>query len=243
MPRLSAREKLPEIDHQLHLAGERGEEALFREGEQVVRRLADPGELRSLIEQVLADEARLTRIAARSYYHANNFLKVVLTRGSGDTWKLRLHVWHPQPVGAVLEREDVHSHRWNFTTAIVFGQYNAREFSVGTGEDYHHYNYLPVGDARSFSLVSRGLEQLSTVFDATLPAGTVYHLDHRVLHSISQIDSGPVASIVMQGVPVRDLTDVYRTEPAGNEPKTEKAVHRPSAELLAKELVQFLSWI
>ncbi|UOX90006.1 hypothetical protein MUY14_05050 [Amycolatopsis sp. FBCC-B4732] len=243
MPRVSARPTLPEIDHQLHSAGERGADALFRRGEEVVRRLTDPAELRSLVEQVLADETRLARIAARSYYHANNFLKVVLMGGAGDTWKLRLHVWHPQPAGATLKQEDVHSHRWDFTTAIVLGKYHAREFGIAPGEEYHHYNYLPVGDSRSFSLVSRGPEQLRTVFDATLPMGTVYHLDHRVLHSISQADTEPVASVVMQGVPVRDATDVYRTTRIGDEPTTENAVHRPSSALLAKELVQFLSWI
>ncbi|WP_394617102.1 hypothetical protein JNUCC0626_47085 [Lentzea sp. JNUCC 0626] len=242
MTRTSSWESLQEIDHQLEAAGEHGEDARFRQGEEVVRRLADPAELKALLTGVLADEDRLARIAVRSYYHANSFLKVVLTGGEGDTWKLRLHVWHPQPAGTVLTMEDVHSHRWNFTTAIVLGTYNAREFSVASGEEYHHYNYLPVGEGKSFSLVSRGREQLRRVFDADLPAGTVYHLENTVLHSITQASTDPVASIVMQGLPVKDSTDVYRTTPAGSEPRSENPVQRPSAEVLGTELARFLSW-
>ncbi|MFI5557879.1 hypothetical protein ACIA2T_01255 [Amycolatopsis japonica] len=242
MPQPSSRETLQEIGHQLEAAGRRGDDARFLQGEEVVSRLADSREMKSLIEQLRFDDTRLAQVAARSYYHANNFLKVVLMGGEGDTWKLRLHVWHPQPEGTVLKMEDVHSHRWDFTTAIVLGTYNAREFSVGPGDEYHHYKYLPVGEGRSFSLVSHGPERLCRVFDATLPTGTVYHLNHRVLHSISKADHGPVMSIVMQGLPVRDSTDVYRTTPAGDEPKSENPVTRPTAEQLGTELEEILSW-
>ncbi|MFE7778459.1 hypothetical protein ACFU5O_32165 [Streptomyces sp. NPDC057445] len=215
----------------------------FRGSESVVRQLSEPGELRSLIGQIVSDDDALAEIAARSYYHANNFLKLVLIAGEENPWKVRLHMWHPQPDAPGLITEDIHSHRWDFTTALVVGEYLAQEYRVGPGEEYYHFKYLPVGQGRNFSLEAQGREQLSCVFEAVLPAGTVYHIDHKVLHCISRSAGKAAASLVLQQPAVEDFTNVYRASSGGEQTRTEVEVQRPSVDQLRAELRHFLTWI
>jgi hypothetical protein len=235
---------LQEIKSTLELVVDSGNGSTFQGSESVVRRLSEPGELRSLIGQIIADDAALADIAGRSYYHANNFLKIVLLAGEKNPWKLRLHMWHTQPDASGTITEDIHSHRWDFTTALVVGEYFAQEFKIGPGTEYYHFKYLPIGQGSStFSLEAQGKEHLCTVFEALMPAGTVYHIDHRVLHCISRSAGKAAASLVLQQPAAEDFTNVYRTSPVGEQAKTEIEVQRPSVDQLREELTRFLTWL
>ncbi|MBN6050726.1 hypothetical protein JYK22_02175, partial [Nonomuraea sp. RK-328] len=240
---LPSGETLQEIKNYLEVAVEYGDGMSFQESESLVRRLAEPEELRYLIGQSISDDATLADMAARSYYHANSFLKVVLMVGDKNPWKLRLHVWDSQPDVAGTTTEDIHSHRWDFTTALVLGEYFAREFRIGPGEEYYHFKYLPVGEGQTFSLEAQGKKQLCSVFEAILPAGTVYHINHEVLHCISRSAGKAAASLVLQRPAVEDFTNVYRTSPVGERNKKKIHVQRPSADQLRVELTRFLTWL
>jgi hypothetical protein len=261
MAQVLAEATLQELQDYLDAVVKGGSGTTFQGSESVVRRLAEPAELRSLIGQITCDDSVLANIAARSYYHANNFLKVVLLGGDKNPWKLRLHMWHPQPSHTVGQSpadyrilatlptapgtitEDIHSHRWDFTTALLAGQYFAQEFRIGSGREYYHFKYLPIGQGKTFSLEAQGKEQLSTVFEAVLPAGTVYYIDHEILHCISRFAGKAAASLVLQQPAVTEFTNVYRTSPAGEQAKTEIEVQRPSIAQLREELTQFLTWL
>jgi hypothetical protein len=234
---------LPEVRTQLEMTVGHGKNTSFEQAGGLIRRLAEPGKLRSLIGQIISDDANLADISTRSYYHANSFLKVVLMTGEESPWKLRLHVWHPQPDASATTTEDIHSHRWDFTTALLTGEYCAREFKMGPGDEYYHFKYLPVGEGQAFSLEMQGRRQLCNVFEAILPAGTVYHINHEVLHSISRSAGKAAASLVLQQPAVQDFTNVYRTSSIDEEPRSEVPVQRPSVDELRAELTQFLAWL
>ncbi|KMS76215.1 hypothetical protein ACM01_05750 [Streptomyces viridochromogenes] len=243
MAQVLAEATLQEIKEHLEVVVDSGRGTTFQGSESVVRNLAEPKELRSLIGQIISDDAALADIAARSYYHANNFLKVVLLAGDKNPWKLRLHMWHPQPNASGTITEDIHSHRWDFTTALVVGEYFAQEFKIGPGTEYYHFKYLPIGQGKTFSLEAQGKEELCSVFEAVLPAGTVYHINHEVLHCISRSAGKAAASLVLQQPAEEDFTNVYRTSPAGEQAKTEIEVQRPSVAQLREELEHFLTWL
>jgi hypothetical protein len=245
MAQVLAEATLQEIKDHLEAVADSGRGTTFQDSQSVVRRLAESRELRSLIGQIISDDATLAEIAARSYYHANSFLKVVLLAGDKNPWKLRLHMWHPQPNASGTVAEDIHSHRWDFTTALVVGEYFAQEFRIGPGKEYYHFRYLPIGQGTTFSLEAQGKEQLSTVFEAVLPAGTVYHINHEVLHCISRSAGKAAASLVFQQPAVEDHTNVYRTSPVREQAGTEieVEVQRPSAAQLRDELTLFLTWL
>ncbi|MEE1838544.1 hypothetical protein ACIODX_38320 [Streptomyces sp. NPDC088190] len=243
MAQVSSEATRQEIRNELELVVDSGSGSTFQGSESVVRRLAKPEELRSLIGQIVSDDAALADAAARSYYHANNFLKVVLMVGDKNSWKLRLHMWHPQPNVSGVITEDIHSHRWDFTTALVIGEYFAQEFKVGPGVEYYHFKYLPIGKGKTFSLEAQGKEELYAAFEAVLPAGTVYHINHEVLHCISRSAGKAAASLVLQQPAVEEFTNVYRTSPVSEQAKTEIEVERPSVAQLREELTAFLGWL
>lgn len=234
---------LQEIMDQLEAAVDAEDGMSFQDTVSMLRTLAEPAGLKSLVGQILSDKERLVDIAARSYYHANSFLKLVLMAGDKNAWKLRLHIWHPQPDVSEPVTEDIHSHRWDFTTALLAGEYCAREFRVGPGDEYFHFKYLPVGAGKTFSLEEQGKEQLCNVFEANLPAGTIYHINHEVLHSISRSPGKAAASLVLQRPATTEFTNVYRQSPAGEQTKTEIQVQRPSVPQLRTELTHFLTWL
>ncbi|GGN43674.1 hypothetical protein [Streptomyces fuscichromogenes] len=243
MAQALAEATLQEIKDHLELVMDSGRGTTFQGSESVVRQLSELTELRSLINQIISDDAALADISGRSYYHANNFLKLVLLAGDKNPWRLRLHMWHPQPNASGTISEDIHSHRWDFTTALVVGEYFAQEFRIGPGTEYHHFKYLPIGQGKTFSLEAQGTEQLCSVFEAVLPAGTVYHIDHKVLHCISRSAGKAAASLVLQRPAVEDFTNVYRTSPVGEQARTEIEVQRPTVDQLREELMQFLTWL
>ncbi|MFG3578669.1 hypothetical protein [Micromonospora chersina] len=163
---------LRDIKDQLGAVIEESDTANFSANVSVLRSLAVASGLAGMIEQVIDDDDRLAEIAARSYFHANNVLELVLMSGDTNPWKLRLHVWHPQPDVTEEITEDVRSHRWDFTTALLAGEHCAREFRVGEGDEYHHLKYLPVGADNSFTLESQGrLSSSSTSSRPCSPPG------------------------------------------------------------------------
>ncbi|MGW6681157.1 hypothetical protein ACWGBO_14865 [[Kitasatospora] papulosa] len=236
---------LPEVRDRLETIGPLGDGSLSERGGAVVHTLSRRDDMRYLLDGILSDDRQLGEIAARSYYHANSFLKIVLAVGDEKAWKLRLHVWHPRSEADLLPREDIHSHRWDFTTALLLGEYNAREYMIAPGDDYHHYRYTPVRADQHFSLEAMGSEQLAKVCEINVQAGTVYHLDHRVLHSIARSNDGPTATVVLQGPTVRDTTNVYRTSPVSEKEGGAKGIHveRPSVDQLRGELAQLHRWL
>lgn len=204
-----------------------------------VRDISGPAQLSALILAILADESWLSEIADRSYYHPNNFVKLVLLTGSDPEWKLRLHVWWPRQAAAVAKPEDIHSHRWDFTTALVKGSYVASEFRRGAGTPYYRYEYQTPGHEDSFFMEPRGRDSLSQVFQAWLPAGTVYHISHNVLHRIVSDPGQLTSSVMIQGPVMRDSTDVFTSARIASEPGSRVRIERISLVALREELAHF----
>jgi hypothetical protein len=101
----------------------------------VMERSGQLGEERDELRAGLAERmARIGRsrtsvdeVAARSYWHPNGFIKLVLEQRDG--WgQLRLHVW-PEPT----DDDDVHDHAWQYESVVVDG--DLREIRYREVED------------------------------------------------------------------------------------------------------------
>lgn len=71
-----------------------------------------------LIDQILQDRNELERIAKLSYQHANGFLKIPILEN--NYFKVRLHYWSQNESA----EENIHNHRWDMISKILFGQLN-----------------------------------------------------------------------------------------------------------------------
>lgn len=81
---------------------------------------ADKCVVRAIVDSILADEAALAGIAARSYPHPIGFDKLVLDDDRASGFKFRLHVYWRGANFAALER--LHLHRFEMASAIVTGE-------------------------------------------------------------------------------------------------------------------------
>jgi hypothetical protein len=170
----------------------------------------DPRVVERLLRSVLADEAWLSETLARSYWHPNGFLKMVLA--AGESFQLRMHVWQPV-AGGQRWCENVHSHRWDFCSVIFMGGYRYQEFvPLAEGEPYHAYTYDGHSGVDTYGLAAAGVDNLCCTLDAELAAGTHYTLTADALHRVVADQRHLAASLVLQGprrpeVPVRVFAD------------------------------------
>ena len=82
----------------------------------------------ALLSSIIQSPALLKTIAARSYWHGNGFLKVVLL---DQGYKLRLHIWF---AGTSCE-ENIHSHRWGFASHVLTGSLKSELWADAANDD------------------------------------------------------------------------------------------------------------
>lgn len=176
-----------------------------------VRSLAGRGELGTMLETLGEDPVSAEAVGARSYYHANRFVKITLL--SDSDYKLRLHLWWPTSDPLGRERtENVHNHRWDFATCLLAGGYRYQEYRTAEhGETYFAYRYRSPGATGAYPLDARGTAELACVFDAAMVAGTAYTVRAEELHRVVQQGRQLTASLMLQSQVRRTETDVFAT--------------------------------
>ncbi|MBX6769381.1 MAG: hypothetical protein IRY90_19885, partial [Actinomadura rubrobrunea] len=149
-----------------------------------------------LLNAALDDDQWMDAMARASYRHPNGFDKIVLL--STDAFQLRLHVWGQDRPEA--ESENIHNHRWDFSSVILLGGYRYQEFTADGGtSQFYVYTYNSRRGVPSYSLEPLGRRGLSCCFDAHLRAGTSYTLSSEVFHRVATPPGRLTASLVLQG--------------------------------------------
>jgi hypothetical protein len=97
------------------------------------------GRLAVLAERICRSRSLQDEIAARSYWHPNGFVKLVLEERPG--WgQVRLHVW-PEP----SDDDDVHDHAWYYQSVVIGGRLREVVYrEVGSdqpGEEMWRHSY------------------------------------------------------------------------------------------------------
>lgn len=175
-------------------------------------------EIRHLLADIIQSPELLEGIAARSYWHGNGFLKVVLLdRG----YKLRLHIWFQ---GSACE-ENIHSHRWGFASHILTGALKSELWADAANEDAdtitateyrytaEHKQHLQTIKATKEAL---GNAVLAKQQDVTQLAGSSYIMTEDQLHRINHPGQELVATIICTA-PTEVLTN--RLFPTTDHPK------------------------
>jgi hypothetical protein len=167
--------------------------------------------IRNLLSAALNSPQLLKQIAARSYWHPNGFLKLILARSStGST--LRIHSWQQQKqqsIPAGLDT-DIHSHRWPFVSFVIAGALDIHEFTETpqAGDEYSKYICAP-NQSGQYKLKLLGLARLSRYKTQRLDVGKYYSIDTNILHQVFN-RSQETVTIVIQGLPNRSGSLVFR---------------------------------
>jgi hypothetical protein len=139
--------------------------------------------LRPALLEMLDDATALTRVAARSYRHANGFVKVVLHES--EALKLRLHI------AEGTAEENVHDHRWDFASTVLSGRLEHDIFTdvpANCGEHFHEWQYLRTESSAESRYL--GDAWVSQSLWQTVAAGQSYALRGVHLHRIRWAEPG-----------------------------------------------------
>ncbi|MFE9879080.1 hypothetical protein [Streptomyces sp. NPDC005784] len=170
--------------------------------EKIIVTVCENGWLREHLMAALKDRTLLS--GTLCYRHPNGFYKIKLLSPGADSWALRLHLWD----GPVAQ-SDVHDHRWDFSSYIVWGGLLESQFVLERG----------AGSTPVFELAQRpssgeyrytpdGVGRLRETARTRRVAGESYTLDHRVLHRADPDGTYPVVTAVLQGRDLRTSTVV-----------------------------------
>jgi hypothetical protein len=169
-------------------------------------RLRTTASLTSLLDFLRADAAMLAVVASRSYRHRNGFDKIVLAAPSASPLKLVLHVW---PEGGLANSDNIHDHRWDFSSVIICGSLQLEFYEQDAGgKSYSVMRYRPMPEVGSFELRPDGTATVSSCASVTMTEGSTYRWSCDRLHRAWGLPGRVTATLLVQGPPIRENTTV-----------------------------------
>jgi hypothetical protein len=179
---------------------------------RVIDVVSRSGGVARLLDALIADVRQHPRAAqaraALSYRHALGFEKIVLLAGKPD-FMLRAHIWRPG-IDQREVSEHIHNHRFSFASRVLTGNLAMDIYTPhSTGEQMEWYQErVAEGDA-SWDLTHWGRRAIRQLSSMDLAAGSSYHLMADALHRIRPANDTVSATLCLETMSVRNMTDVY----------------------------------
>ena len=176
------------------------------------RLLGRPEVIGEVLTRLLCDERVLDAVARRSFHHSNHFDKLVLLDSAAH--RLTIHLWRPPYTLAEVQDEQIHDHRCNFWSTVLFGSLRATEFARDpSGEPYAEVRYSPSwspSGVKHNGFRPVGTALLRGASRVNHESGSTYHLPWYTIHRIS-ISEQPAASLVLRRPHIAAESSVFRT--------------------------------
>jgi hypothetical protein len=159
----------------------------------------------------------------------------VLFDSKSTGYKLRLHVWWP---GRGVHTENVHNHRWSFSSVLLSGEFEMEFFVPSeTGRPMSVYTYTPIDGSGTYTMLNQGTRRFVQGFHGNFGKGAVYSLEHTVLHRITTGRRSMTATLVLQSPASKDSTTVLTDERLYT---SARQISSPlPGHMLAERLIQF----
>lgn len=176
----------------------------------VIGLLSQADHFQALITNLLGDTDSVKAIQAASYYHKNGFDKIVLL--SGKNFKLRLH--HFYPPGQKQPMENVHDHRWDFSSSILFGDMGMKIYKEDVNGDDLRYGYLysPVKGGK-YSPKFQDMIRVQCTENRRYAAGQHYFMPNDIMHRITDMGQQGCITLMMTGPGDRPTCKLYAAQP------------------------------
>ncbi|MEP1143753.1 MAG: hypothetical protein ABJH52_08535 [Henriciella sp.] len=150
----------------------------------------DPPSLVGVVQKLIEQDCY---VPDDTYVHDNGYLKLTLATSDKSGAKLRIHLWP-----ADTKKGNIHSHRWNLHSHVLFGRIRNQVFTEDSGgETYNAYEYSPDPELELYRLKELGQTQLVNTQDYELAVGTNYQLQRNVLHRTQAARSAPAATLMI----------------------------------------------
>jgi 8-oxo-dGTP pyrophosphatase MutT (NUDIX family) len=175
-------------------------------------RIGHRDSVRHLLRELMEHDELLEVIARRSFHHTNHFDKIVLVDGVGTECRVAIHLWRPPFSREEFEDEQIHDHRCDFWSTVLFGVVRSQEFvRNAAGQPFAEVRYKP---ERSRSGRKRNLYRpvgtalLCLDAEVEHSAGIMYHHPWNRIHRIAIADE-PTASILLRGPYRTNETSIF----------------------------------
>lgn len=191
-------------------------------------------DLERYLSKILRDEKAIYYTARKSYSHENGFDKITLFEN--NYCKMRLHIWLQN---GISYSENIHNHRWDFCSKILFGSYLFENFQFDfkkNGEEYFEYEYLPKQNSDKYEMILRGKNYLSVKEKGIRVRNNVHILEQNELHKISSLEK-ITATLFLTGKSKKNYTNVFSKTKIDNSILPYRYI---SEEQLKLKLKQFL---
>jgi len=173
---------------------------------------------RRIIEEILVNRDLISLIASRSYQHANNFHKILLSdsRQPGG-YRLSIHHWYSVRGEPAPSDEPIHNHRFSFWSHIFRGTMSASVYvesdRAGDGSAlFPRYRYLPANTGNVHVCKYDGQARLSEVESVTYSSGDVYYLNYQILHRVHRPGYDQMlCTLVLRGPREREYAETYNS--------------------------------
>ncbi len=166
----------------------------------ILESLIESGGVKALLRQFRDEVSRAKQheYHSDSYTHDNGFDKIVLSQIPESKIKLRLHIWYPVLGGYKRTPQNIHNHRWDFSSAILLGEVSNVQFDFADeGEVYQHYRYFARGSKEHYDLRHIGVARLRELRMDKKVAGQVYSTSGEKLHRVDIPDGLHAATLVL----------------------------------------------
>ena len=140
-------------------------------------------------------------------FPSNGFRKIVLLESK--YFKLRLHIF--EPINQIVAQENIHDHRWPFSSVCLDGDLTCRIFEndEDTNSEFLHYKYSPVGTSENYSVSPMGNSKLHKSSLLEIQHGTGYYLPVETLHRVINGSDERVITYVVTGTPIKNVCNLY----------------------------------
>jgi hypothetical protein len=173
-----------------------------------LRRFITEFSIPNVIERTLADPSAAKSVADASYCHVNGFDKIILARGVGESYVIRLNIWWPQTMRKV---GDIHDHCWSFSSFVVVGGLMVRHYEQSVdGMRLSAFTSQALREQSGDELRSLGPLHVQERFTGLLRKGSCYTLSHRQLHTATAEAGVLTATLVFQTKKFKDYPTVLR---------------------------------
>lgn len=169
--------------------------------------------IRGLVEQMLTDDWHISQMAKSSCRHPNGFDRLVLLDGGLGGPTVRLHIWWPNTGGST---EHIHNHSWAFGSLVLSGALRFQTFRYSQrGEERLAYRSSrpPRHGEHGYRFESLGIRKVQLAFDALMPAGTRYALEHQTLHRVVHQASDLTSTLIIHGPFLRPSSEILADRP------------------------------
>lgn len=147
------------------------------------------------------DTIRLSSVASSGH------LRIIIRHPSSER-HARIHFW---PFGESYAT-DIHNHRWDFASLILYGELTEETFSINPADDglYHKYIHTPNPSSKGYSLNYIGVCDINILLKKTIHQGELNLMQHETFHRVYSSSNHGTATLMIEQPAIRSETIVIR---------------------------------